>query len=90
MLEVQISLRVNPNKMNDVLDLLHEDETNASQAKDVFSEFRVTHNKNKIEIRAICDSMEKLSEHMITTHYRWKDLKENGAIISQSHRFVTL
>jgi len=34
--------------------------------------------------------MDKLSQHMIETHYKWKDLKNNGSIISQSHRFIAI
>ena len=90
MLEVQIQLNVRPGKMDDVMALLYEDKTKSMASNDVFSEFNFTSNKNKIEIRARCHSMEKLSEHMVQTHYRWKDLKQNGTIISQTHRFITL
>lgn len=90
MIEVQIQLTVNLTKMEQVLDLLYEDEKNALNATYVFNEFKVSRNKNKIEINAKCDSMDKLSEHMMNTHYRWKDLKTSGAIISQTHRFIEL
>lgn len=90
MIEVQIQLNVRQGKMDDVMTLLYEDKTKSMASNGVFSEFNFTNNKNKIEIRARCHSMEKLSEHMVETHYRWKDLKNNGAIISQSHRFITI
>ena len=90
MLEVQISLIVNPKKMEQVVDLLYEDERNALNASDVFHEFSVTKNKNKINIKAVCENMDALSKHMMNTHYRWKDLKTSGAIISQTHHFIEL
>jgi len=88
-MEVNISLIVNAKKMGQVMDLLIEDEKNAVSSN-VFHEFTISKNKNKINIKAVCDSMESLSKHMINTHYRWKDLKTSGAIISQTHCFVEL
>lgn len=90
MLQMQIMLIVDENRMEEVLHVLHQDETSALKAKDVFSEFHITKNKNKIQINAVCESMDVLSEHMTQTHYKWKELKDNGAIISQSHRFINL
>ena len=90
MLRAQIELTVNPKKMDEVLDVLFEDKVNALNASDVFNEFNIIQNKNKIEINVVCDSMDKLSEHMSSMHYRWHDLKKSGAIISQKHNFINL
>jgi hypothetical protein len=89
MIEIQIKLNVRPDKMEDVLSLLYEDKQK-SLSNTVFGEFNIKNKNNKIEIIARCESMDKLSQHMIETHYKWKDLKDNGSIISQSHRFITL
>lgn len=89
MIEIQIKLNVRPDKMDEVMSLLYEDRT-TSMSSDVFSEFNIKNKNNKIEILARFESMDKLSQHMIETHYRWKDLKDNGSIISQSHRFITI
>ena len=89
MIEVQIKLIVRPDNLDDVLPMLYEDKRK-SMSNSVFSEFNIKNKNNKIEIIARCESMDKLSQHMIETHYRWKDLKDNGSIISQSHRFITL
>lgn len=89
MIEVQIKLIVRPDKLDDVLPMLYEDKQK-SLSNTIFSEFNIKNKNNKIEIIARCESMDKLSQHMIETHYRWKDLKDNGSIISQSHRFITL
>jgi hypothetical protein len=88
MIEIQINLVVNPNKMEQVYDLLYEDEKNALNG--IFHEFTISKNKNKIDIKAVCDTMDALSKHMMNTHYRWKDLKTSGAIISQTHHFLEL
>ena len=90
MIEVQIKLNVHPNKLDDILSMLYEDQKNAVLSNDVFSEFNIKNKNNKIEVIARCESMDKLSQHMIETHYKWKDLKNNGSIISQSHRFITI
>jgi len=89
MIEIQIKLNVRPDKMEHVLSLLYEDRT-TTISSDVFSEFNIKNKNNKIEVKALCESMDKLSQHMIETHYRWKELKDNGSIISQSHRFITI
>lgn len=89
MIEIQIKLNVHPDKMDDVLPMLYEDKQK-SLSNTVFSEFSIKNKNNKIEIIARCESMDKLSQHMIETHYKWKDLKDNGSIISQSHRFITI
>lgn len=89
MIEIQIKLNVRPDKMDEVMSLLYEDRT-TSMSSDVFSEFNIKNKNNKIEIIARCESMDKLSQHMIEKHYKWKDLKDNGSIISQSHRFITI
>jgi hypothetical protein len=89
MIEIQIQLIVHPDKMDDVLTLLYEDRAQ-TLSSDVFSEFNVKNKNNKIDVKARCESMDKLSQHMIETHYRWKELKDNGSIISQSHRFITI
>jgi hypothetical protein len=89
MIEIQIKLNIRPDKMDEVMSLLYEDRT-TSMSSDVFSEFNIENKNNKIEILARCESMDKLSKHMIETHYRWKDLKDIGSIISQSHRFITI
>ena len=89
MIEVQIQLKVRPDKIDEVMSLLYEDRT-TSMSNIVFSEFNIKNKNNKIEIKARCESMDILSQHMIETHYRWKDLKDNGSIISQSHRFITI
>jgi hypothetical protein len=89
MIEVQIQLNVRPDKIDEVISLLYEDRT-TSMSSDVFSEFNIKNKNNKIEIKARCESMDILSQHMIETHYRWKELKDNGSIISQSHRFITI
>ena len=89
MIEIQILLNVRPDKMDEVMSLLYEDRT-TSMSNTVFSEFNIKNKNNKIEIKARCESMDILSQHMIETHYRWKDLKDNGSIISQSHRFITI
>jgi PIN domain nuclease of toxin-antitoxin system len=89
MIEVQILLNVRPDKMDDVLSLLYEDKRN-SVSNSVFSEFNIKNKTNKIEIKARCESMDILNQHMIETHYRWKELKDNGHIISQSHRFISI
>ena len=89
MIEVQIQLNVHPGKMEDVLALLYEDRTK-SLSSDVFSEFNIKNKNNKIDVKARCESMNRLSQHMIETHYRWKELKDNGSIISQSHCFITI
>ena len=88
MIEIQINLVVNPNKMEQVYDLLYDDEKNALNG--IFHEFTISKNKNKIDIKAVCDTMDALSKHMMNTHYRWKDLKTSGAIISQTHHFLEL
>lgn len=91
MIEVQIHLKVNPERMDEVIEVMNEDKHNALSSNGVFTEFDVVDSgKNKMYIRAVCESMEKLSEHMVQSHYRWKDLKDNGAIISQTHRFIVL
>lgn len=89
MIEVQIKLIVRPDKLDDVLPMLYEDKRK-SMSNSIFSEFNIKNKNNKIEIIARCESMDKLSQHMIETHYRWKELKDNGSIISQSHCFITL
>ena len=89
MIEVQILLNVRPDKMDEVMSLLYEDRT-TSISSNVFSEFNIKNKNNKIEILARCESMDILSQHMIETHYRWKNLKDNGSIISQNHRFITI
>ena len=92
MIEVQIHLKINPDRVDEVFELINEDKHNAlSTSNCVFTEFDVVDSgNNKMYIRAVCESMEKLSEHMVQSHYRWKDLKDNGAIISQTHRFIVL
>jgi len=89
MIEIQIKLNIRPDKMENVMSYLYEDRTR-SMSSDVFSEFNIKNKNNKIEILARCESMNILSQHMIETHYRWKELKDDGSIISQSHRFVTI
>lgn len=89
MIEIQIKLNVRPDKMDEVMSLLYEDRT-TSMSSDVFGEFNIKNKNNKIEVKALCESMDKLSQHMIETHYRWKELKDNGSIISQCHRFITI
>ena len=90
MIQIQIQLNVCAGKMDDVMALLYEDKQ-TSMNQGVFHEFNIINNKkNKIEINALCHSMDRLSEHMVQTHYRWKELKHNGAIISQTHRFITI
>jgi hypothetical protein len=89
MIEIQIKLNVRPDKMDEVMSLLYEDRT-TSISSNVFSEFNIKNKNNKIEILARCESMDILSQHMIETHYRWKNLKDNGSIISQNHRFITI
>jgi hypothetical protein len=92
MIEVQIHLKINPDRVDEVFELINEDKHNALCASNgVFTEFDVVDSgNNKMYIRAICESMEKLGEHMTQSHYRWKELKDNGAIISQTHRFIEL
>jgi len=89
MIEIQIKLNVRPDKMDEVMSLLYEDRT-TSISSNVFSEFNIKNKNNKIEILARCESMDILSQHMIETHYRWKNLKDNGSIISQNNRFITI
>lgn len=89
MIEIQIKLNVRPDKMDEVMSLLYEDRR-TTMSSDLFSEFNIKNKNNKIEILARCESMDILSQHMIETHYRWKDLKDNGSIISQNHRFITI
>jgi len=89
MIEIQIQLQVRPNKMEDVLALLYEDQGSVSHT--IFSQFDIMcHDNNKIEIKAVCQDMETLSQHMLQTHYRWHEMKQNGYIISQKHYFVSL
>jgi len=90
MIEVQIKLNVHPNKMDNVMTALYEDQKNTLSSSDVFTEFNIKNKNNKIEVIARCESMDKLSQHMIETHYKWKELKNDGSIISQSHRFIYL
>ena len=90
MLRAEIELTVNPKKMSEVLDVLYEDKMNAMKAVDIFNEFNIIQNNNKIDIIVECDSMEKLSEHMRNMHYRWQDLKTSGAIIKQKHNFINI
>jgi len=92
MFEVQITLKVNPDRLDEVIQLMNENKTNAlSTTNGLFTEFDVVNRgNNKMYIRAVCESMEKLSEHMVQSHYRWKELHDNGAIISQTHRFISV
>ena len=92
MLEVRIQLIVRPDKMEEVMEAIYADkEKSLDDSSRVFMEFDIKNTgKNKIEITALCESMDKLSKHMIEAHYKWKELKDNGSIISQSHRFISM
>jgi len=89
---ITIVLRVRPDKIADVMAVLEDDKRDAfDQGRGVFLEFDILQqDTNKIQVKATCESMEKLSEHMIQTHYRWHELKNNGSILSQTHKFMTI
>jgi putative heme degradation protein len=87
---IQIELRVRPDKIANVMEVLEDDKRDALQ-QCVFLEFNILQQDNhKIQVKATCESMEKLSEHMVQTHYRWHELKNDGSILSQTHKFMTI
>lgn len=92
MIEIQIELNVCENKMDEVLSLLYEDKSRSHLSNGgIFNDFKIIKNiNNKIKVKAQCESMDIISQHMTQTHYRWHESKQNGSIISHSHRFITI